>query len=307
MPQVSTVPRFLSLSSWRTLNSTLDVIFYDVTALSQKERAMLSAQVSPEGVILIVHPRSSDLQIRTLTPMDFVEEQNKARVQAIDAIVVAGVGSSAIGTAALARNVADCLNRPVAGIVSGFGMADLITEALGGWFIFGAHNALRDSFARVFDAYDLKDRVRDEESHNDIKRHFELFGIDNDSFIYGSPDSTTLLYLLLKLGNRIKLLLGHSKGNYSIENALEGWITAYKKTNTTVISDLCIITLGAVIRFPSELNNVHQFIGQIDLLGMVNSRPALERVAVPGAGHSLNTLMPYCLSVEEALKSAGFR
>ncbi len=136
-----------------------------------------------------------------------------------------------------------------------------------------------------------------------MKRHFDAAGIDTDRFIYGSPDSTALLYLLLKRGTRIKLLVGHSKGNYSIENALEGWTAAGKKTNTPVTTDLCIITLGAVIRFPPEFSNVHQFIGQIDYFGMMNSRSMLERTSVPGAWHSLNTLMPGHLSVKEALAS----
>jgi len=294
------------LSSWRTLNSTLDAIFYDINSLSPQERDVLSAQNSPEGSVLVVYPCSSDLPIRSLSPLKFVEEQTETAVDAVDAVVVAGVGSSAIGTAALARNVAEYLKRPVAGIISGFGMSDLITEALGGWFILEARNTLRDSYARLFDVWNLKDHVRDPESHNDMKDHFDSVGIDTNRFIYGSPDSTALLYLLSKLGNKIKLLVGHSKGNYSIENALEGWITADKKT--PVPSDLCIITLGAVVRFPSEFsNNVHQFIGQTDFFGMMNSQFTPERVYVPGAGHSLNTLSPGHLSVKDALNSVGFQ
>ncbi|MFC5462080.1 hypothetical protein [Massilia niabensis] len=41
-------------------------------------------------------------------------------------LAVAGVGSSALGTAAFARNVADAFGEPVAGLVSGYGMADLL-------------------------------------------------------------------------------------------------------------------------------------------------------------------------------------
>ena len=50
----------------------------------------------------------------------------------IRTLVVAGVGSSALGAAAFARNVADACGTPVAAVVSGYGLADLLTEALGG-------------------------------------------------------------------------------------------------------------------------------------------------------------------------------
>lgn len=307
IPHVWTIPRHAYLASWRALNSALDAVFYDVGSLSSQERSTLSAYVHPEGSVLVVYPRGGNQHIRTLMPWDFAQEQVKRADDAVDAIVVAGVGSSAMGTAALARNVADYLRRPVAGVVSGFGMSDLLAEALGGWFVLGASNALRDGFARIFDAQELKDHVRDTQSHREMQEHFESAGIDRDRFIYGSPDSTALLYLLSKLGARIRLLVGHSKGNYSIENALEGWLEAHKRTDTPVHSALCIVTLGAAIRFPSEFANVHQFIGQIDYFGMLNSRASVERVEVPGAWHSLNTMMPGHLSVKEALQALDVR
>lgn len=219
----------------------------------------------------------------------------------------AGVGSSAVGTAALARNVADHLQRPVAGVVSGLGLADVMTEAVGGWFVLGAHNTVRDLLARLFDAYELKDHVRDPASHLDMMAHFDSLGIDRNRFIYGSPDSSALLYPVSKLGRRITLLVGHSKGNYSIDNALRGWLAAGKATSVPVPSDLCIVTLGAVIRFPSEFTRVYQFIGQVDFFGMMNSRVALEHVRVPGAWHSLNTMVPGPLAVSEALRAVGVR
>ena len=305
VPAMWTIPRLFSVSSWRALNTVLDVAFYDVAALTSREQDFLSAQTRPEGSILIVYPRASDSSIRSLSPRHFVNEQLSTGAEEVDTIVVAGVGSSALGTAALARNVADHLGRTVAGVVSGFGLSDLMTEALGGWFVLGARNMFRDGYARIFDSYSLEDHVRDTESHQDMKDYFESVGIDKDHFIYGSPDSTALLYLLLKLKTRIKLLVGHSKGNYSIENAMEGWVTASKNESKPSLYDFCIITLGAVVRFPPELTNVHQFIGEIDLFGRMNSRPTLERTSIHGAGHSLNSVIPGSLSVQQALTLAG--
>ena len=103
------------------------------------------------------------------------------------------------------------------------------------------------------------------------------------------------------------MLVGHSKGNYSIDNALRGWLAADQATNGPVPSDLCIVTLGAVVRLPSQFARVHQFIGQIDFFGMMNSRVGLEHVWVPKAGHSLNALVPGHLAVSEALRAVGVR
>jgi hypothetical protein len=280
-------------------------VFYDVGSLTEQEQDMLFSSVNPEGSVLIVYPLESHKRIRTLTPWEFVQEQNKETEDAVDAIAVAGVGSSALGTAALARNVADYLHRPVAGVVSGYGMSDMLTEAWGGWFVLGTNNTLRDILARIFDALDLKDHVRDPESHRTITKHFDSAGIDKKRFIYGSPDSTSLLYLLSELGTKIKLLVGHSKGNYSIENALEGLLAAHRKTGKPLYSALQIITLGAVIRFPLEFPHVHQFLGQIDYFGMMNSRPAVARIVMPGGWHSLNTSMPGHMAVASALKVAS--
>jgi hypothetical protein len=46
---------------------------------------------------------------------------------------ITGVGSSALGSAALAWNVSAALERPVLAIVPGYGVADVVLQALGGW------------------------------------------------------------------------------------------------------------------------------------------------------------------------------
>jgi hypothetical protein len=280
----------------------LDVAFYDIGALSVHERSMLSAYAGPEGSVLVVYPRNPGRSIRVLTPAAFVREQLAKTSDPVNA-VVAGVGSSAVGTAALARNVADYLDRPVEGVVSGFGISDALAEALGGWFVLGARNALRDTLARLLDGYELKDHVRDPESHGELKAQLASAGMAGDRFIYGNPDSTTLLYLLSNFGRQLTLLVGHSKGSYSIENALEGWLDLRRDAPSPVHVDLHVVTLGAVIWFPPEFAHLHQFIGRIDYFGMLNSRVFVQRIGVPGAWHSLNTSVPGHLSVTSALES----
>ncbi len=241
-----------------------------------------------------------------MTPLDFIHEQDREVSEPVSTLVVAGVGSSALGTAALARDVADYLGRPVAGIVSGLGLADVTAEAMGGWFVFGAANAMRDLLARSL-APSVQDHVRDQATHDDMKQHFKRMGLDPDFFIYGSPDSAALLYLLSKLGSRIKLLVGHSKGNYSIENALEGLGQMTKAPSSLMAADLQIVTLSAVIWFEPQFAQVHQYIGQLDFLGMINSRPDLRCTFIPGAWHTLNHTLPGHVSVAQALKLAEIK
>jgi len=297
------ISRRQAIATWRACNSILDTAFYDVGTLTTSEHAGLSAYASPEGSVLIVHPRSAARPIRVLTPAAFVDEQLQETGDPVATVAIAGVGSSALGTAALARNVADWLGAPVAGIVSGFGVADVVAEALGGWFVFGAKNALREMVARFLDASLLKDHVRDPESHDDMKAELRSLDTAQDRFLYGSPDSTTMLYLLLKLGRRLRLLVGHSKGNYSIENALEGWVSSRPSPAILEPFDLRIVTLGAVIWFPPECAKLHQFLGRIDYFGMLNSRIFVQRIAVPGVWHSLNSALPGHMSVADALEA----
>lgn len=289
----------------RAFNSSLDTAFYDVGALTPRERNWLAAYTHPEGSVLIVHPASARQRIERFSPSRFVARQQRDAEPLVETVVVAGVGSSAMGTAALARNTADHLGRPVAGIVSGFGVADLWTEALGGWFVFGARNALRDTFARTLDALQFQDHVRDDQFHDEMRRLLASTRTDDDHFLYGSPDSATLFYILAKLGARIRLVLGHSKGSLSIENALEGVLDWCRSSGTPIPARLQVVTLGAVTHFPPEFPDVHQFLGRLDYFGMMNSRPLVGREWVEGAGHSLNTAVPGALSVSAALQAAG--
>lgn len=289
----------------RALNTSLDYLFYDVGSLTLEEKARLSASNHPEGSILIVHPKAHSQEISNLTPLEFIFKQKQDGSSHVDAVVVPGVGSSALGTAALARNAADYLDRPVAGIVSGYGMADVITEALGGWFVLGFNNSIRDRFAKLFDALELKDHVWDDPSYRALVKDEEIADFDLERFVYASPDSAALLLTMYHLQDRIKLLIGHSKGNYIIENALEGLVSLNALEKYDIPEDLHVVTLGAVIRFPEEFSKVNQFIGDKDYFGMLNSRTKLDQYLVPGSWHSLNTRLPGHLAVEEALELAG--
>lgn len=307
METITKMQRSSFVRAGRALNASLDFVFYDINSLSPKERVGLSAGANPEGSILIVHPKNAGEEITKFTPWEFITGQRESEGSKIDAVVVPGVGSSALGTAALARNTADYLQRPVAGVVSGLGVADVVSEALGGWFVLGSKNRIRDSFAKAFDAFDMKDHVWDDTSYNSLVKDRDFEDFDMDRFVYGSPDSLSLLLMLYHLRDSIKVLIGHSKGNYIIENALEGLLSLCKLKKHDVPKEMQVITMGAVIRFPEEFQEVKQYIGGLDFFGMINSRFRLNSSWVPGSWHSLNSSWPGYMSVEEILKRSGVK
>ena len=110
----------LPFFSYRQRNALIDNFFYDTASLTLEEEAKLSPLVDREGSIIVVPPSNSDRKIRHYkSALRFRNKEGPT----IRAIAVAGVGSSALGSAALARNIADALNTDVAGIVTGYGLS----------------------------------------------------------------------------------------------------------------------------------------------------------------------------------------
>ena len=104
---------FMALISGR--NQLADAIFYDVSSLTAAEWLSVGPWVDRKGGIIVVSPLKRQQPIRHYEqPLAFIIKEGNA----VEAIVVAGVGSSVVGTAALtARNVADAYDIDVAGIV----------------------------------------------------------------------------------------------------------------------------------------------------------------------------------------------
>ena len=126
-------------------NTLLDSLFYDVGSLSGEEQAQLSPLTDREGAIVVVPPSGRGPLRHYRNAARYINAEGDR----IRALAVAGVGSSVIGTVAFARNVADAIGSDVAGVVTGYGFTDLITEALGGWFFFGALDRARMRFERL--------------------------------------------------------------------------------------------------------------------------------------------------------------
>ncbi|WP_281559106.1 hypothetical protein [Thalassomonas sp. RHCl1] len=293
MNDINTTLTAPALPGIKKRNEIFDFLFYDIGSLSAEEKKNLSPMENHEGSIIVVSPKAANKEILEFaTAADFI----KAAPREVKALVVAGVGSSVIGTASLARNVANTYNIAVAGIVSGYGAADLISEALGGWFFYGAAD---------------KHRLKMRESMGDFSSMFTANPFFQ-SMLQAVPQATehdgkntdigALNEILAAKSIDLSLIVGHSKGNLLIDYALEKLAKKFADTGHRYYDALRIVSLGAVTNFPPQFTNVYQFLGGIDWFGGLNSRLGLEHTKVPSAWHHLNTELPYHISIESLLK-----
>jgi hypothetical protein len=135
----------LKLPSWEYLtpNSIVDCTFYNIGCLDNDEIRQLAwigkYHNEPPGTVIIVSPKSrhaGEPRIKVV-----IGDAWRLHVpDGIDAIAMAGVGSSILGTAALAKDVADQLGQPVLGVVSGTGTIGAPIDGLTGWYLYGTIN-----------------------------------------------------------------------------------------------------------------------------------------------------------------------
>lgn len=271
--------REAALEGFRQRNTALDAIFYDVGNISSAEAALISPWLAREGTLLIVPP-SGQGTVRVCADIDDFHRHGGARIRAL---TVAGVGSSALGSAAFARNVADAFDTPVAAVVSGYGLADLATEAFGGWYWFGGLNTLRHGFEQ------LDELARD--------RAYVASGNDRvASLPAASRDTRTVYRLMTDPRFHFRVLTGHSKGNLVISEAL---FALERRGRPQRTERPWLVTVSAVITMPQRyVGRIIDVIGGIDWFGALNSRPGLGiEIKVPLAWHHTNTELPFHLPV----------
>lgn len=262
-----------------------DSLYYDVGNLSAADRSYLNTCTCREGDILVVYPANAARQIQHFASVTSMFEAELTPQPC--AITVSGIGSSCVGSAALARNVANALDAPVIAVISGYGTYDLAAEALGGWFVYGYKDAWRHAMRQHYTAW-----------NSFYKQHIaagllEVF--DN----LPMRDTHTIIELLASPSLQLRLILGHSKGNLVNDFALEYFATKYQQHD--YYQQLKIVSVGAVTNFPPKFRQVEQYLGQFDLLGAINSRPSLTFHSVPGALHSTNSKTVAPMKVEALL------
>jgi hypothetical protein len=283
--QAPSPAREVVLEGWRRRNAALDALFYDVRRVDDDEARRIGPRLAAEGAILSVPPSGGPpLNLYTSTET-FAAEAPPPRT-----LVVAGVGSSALGAAAFARNVADAIEAPVAAVVSGYGLSDLLTEALGGFFWFGALNGMRHAF-------------------ESLDRGTEPAVVETPAGARGlaglSKDTARVLELLSDPRFEFDLLVGHSKGNLVISEALYALTEAQPERAQRLGETVRIVTVSAVVAMPPAFRKVIDVIGGLDGFGALNSRWSLrpDRVVL-GAWHHTNTELPAHLPVARELRRA---
>ncbi|MBB3452179.1 hypothetical protein FHT86_000435 [Rhizobium sp. BK313] len=278
--------RNLTLEALRQRNTAFDALFYDVKVITPEEAFYISGSLAAEGSIMIVPPSGGG----ALTLCETLEEFALRGGGDAQALAVAGIGGSALGAAAFARNVADAIDAPVAVVISGYGLADIITEAFGGHFFFGHLKGLRPVFQMLDDF-----AGRPKFGAADMN--------DDETSSRTSLDTRTVRALLADPRFSFRLLAGHSKGNLVISAALHELCKQDEVRAEKLAERVKIVTIGARIAMPPIFSDVVDIIGEWDWFGEMNSRPFIPAdQRVPHAWHHTNTDLSGHLPVTSVLK-----
>lgn len=280
--------RNAALEPWRLRNTGLDAIFYDVKSLTAEETFYISDSLASEGLIMIVPPSGGAM----LTICDSVAEYKLRGGRDVHALAVAGIGGSAIGAAAFARNVADAIGEPVAAVVSGYGLGDIINETIGGSFFFGWLGHMRNDLEVIDDVVGRPHLGAYEDRHKlALKQHPSAL------------DTDTVETLLADPALSFHLLAGHSRGNRVLSEALYSIREEEPARLRSMAGGLRIVTFGGRITMPPDCRDVVDVIGELDWFGEINSRPQIASdIRVPLAGHATNTDFAGALQVTKILK-----
>ena len=267
-----------------TPNSIIDCTFYNVGCLDDDEIRQLAwigkYHNEPSGTVIIVSPGSRHAgEPRIKVVIGDTWRQHVP--DGIDTVAMAGVGSSILGTAALAKDVADQLGHAVLGVVSGTGTIGAPIDGLTGWYLYGTINQLDDLWIRASEYLGAPTKFD--------QRVVALVG---------SPtllDSAQDVLRELIVQPSVTRVIGHSKGSLEIANAvaaLQSVIASRAPANPLKIG-----TLGAVVAVPDDVG-ICQVLGGLDFLGWLNSRPDVARHLIPNVWHSLNPCVPLAMSLQ---------
>lgn len=274
------------LEAYRRRNAALDALFYDVRRVGDAEAHALSPWLVAEGAVLRVPP-SGDGMLRAYPSVERFVADGGAACRALG---VAGVGSSALGAAAFARNVADAVGGDVAAVVSGYGLSDVLSEGLGGWFWFGGINRWR----RWMDAPSWAAPL------------LPVPAGPGPAVLLGrllSRDLAVVIDLLDDPRLGFDLVVGHSKGNLVLSEALYEQVRRAGAAGRAVRAETLVVTMSAAITMPPVFRRVVDVMGELDWFGRLNSDPAIAiDVTVPAAWHHTNTETDGHLPVTEVLR-----
>ena len=289
-----------AVRSCRMFNTALDFIFYDVptlrAALAEKDAPMeaqgekppsriidFDALSDPEGSLLLIDATTAPYVHKYQSVKKFLESPYQ-ETRDVDIATITGVGSSALGSAALAWDISVALAKPVLAIVPGYGVADVVLQGLGGWFAFGLHDFLSSKTllqTGLAAAAPETARIGRELAASTPQ---EPTARGAPIFRFGSGSSDVLHALLKHRVTPFRLLVGHSKGALQINNAIQS--LPVERTQ-----GLRVVTLGCPISENIDGVKYHQYLGLFDALGQLNAWGNLPE-HWPPTWHSTNPVLP---------------
>jgi hypothetical protein len=296
----------------RLFNTALDNIFYDVPTLAaqlaEKDAPMrargekppsrivqFDALSDPEGSLLLIDANTAPYVHKYTNVQLFLTSPHR-ETREVEIATITGVGSSALGSAALAWDISLTLEKPVLAIVPGYGMADVILQALGGWFGFGLYDYLH---AKSLVQNSLANVAPQTAS---IGRQLSASTPDAKTvhgapvFRHGSGSSDVLHALLIYRETPFRLLVGHSKGALQIGNA----ISSLPPERTR---ELRVVTLGCPIATDVDDVSFYQYLGLFDALGQLNMWGHWPD-EWPPTWHTTNPVLPPAMAAGPYTKNA---
>jgi hypothetical protein len=307
-------PEFIKIAvrACRLFNTALDVMFYDVPTLAaqlvekdEPTRArhekppsrivQFDALSDPEGSLLLIDANTAPY-VHRYTNVDLFLTSPHQETRDVEIATITGVGSSALGSAALAWDISVALRKPVLAIVPGYGMADVALQALGGWFGFGLYDHLH---AKSFIQNSLANAVPQTAS---IGRQLSASTPDAKTlhgapvFRHGSGSSDVLHALLLYREEPFRLLVGHSKGALQIGNAIQS-------LSSERTEGLRVMTLGCPIAANVKGVNYCQYLGLFDALGQLNMWGHWPDYWAP-TWHTTNPMLPPAMAAGKYTEEA---
>jgi hypothetical protein len=282
------------------VDAKYDEKFYDAAQLTEAEHDQVydGSFNAPEGSILIVEPGTS-ARVTLCTSADptatgetlakDVLAELRAELAArpeLDTVVIPGNATSPVGAAAFGKSVAKALKKPVAAIVTGRGGVDAVFETLSGGFLLAPTAKLLSAWDEVLEktmkvnpiakavaARDVQDITK---SVNEAATLFEILkdqmlGMNGKGVELRDPAE-----------RRLKMVVGHSKGNWSILTALLNFelniVQHFARPDAGKRDPkVHIVTFGNYVSLPDmrpimhDLFHYHQYVGTRDIIGALGS------------------------------------
>jgi hypothetical protein len=297
-----------ALEACRLYNTAFDALFYDLPTLVQSLRERgeaiatladddapdasgrlnLSALKNPEGSLLVIDAAKAPY-VRAFHDVQMFLDCEEPVVRDIAIASITGVGSSALGSAALAWNISVALEAPVLAIVPGYGVADAVLQGLGGWYGFGLYDFLNSkSHVQTLLATVAPRTASIGRQLSDSSPGSRRLANGGPVFRTGCGSSDVLHDLMER--RPINCVVGHSKGALAISNALH----SLEPSRTAGVK---IVTLGCPVAEDAPGARYHQFLGLFDALGALNAWGHMPNAWVV-TDHSTNASIPLSMHAE---------